>query len=513
MHFATDLNDSFISVVEFVVFPARSASAYMHVSDRIDISDSKSRQRTGEDQSELIVITNDISDSKSCFNAARSWEFEYISRDWSESRSFPNQVTRLIVTDNIHVSESMQKTANDDLARRSLGFEESHAGGILSGLGDTCGFPDQTDSLFGTDFDRLFSKLLQGTDNVASDSSFASRLLSSQVFSESEGRESNDARGPATVSAPSTQIWLSMPVVSQLVFIDSALLRGPFCQSQSQGSLDAPVFSESDSVYSETADGACFSVYASQRVFADSEVIRGSWPGRRSLCLTSVGFARSESLCESQAQGSREFLSHLHCSRFDRDSVDLARSFGLFDESSYRSATDVGTRSARFGISFPAASFGLAFDSQVIIGTATEIPSLSLTSVGLPTSRFPILVLPLVDASMAGAVDADAGKSAEVKTVWISLGVIFAVLLVVGAIVLVVLVVHRRRASLAPTDETETDDAIPVDGESSLNDLRSFVSGENALSHDRGFSNPKLENDIGESFDSKVEGHPDFAPE
>jgi hypothetical protein len=189
--------------------------------------------------------------------------------------------------------------------------------------------------------------------------------------------------------------------------------------------------------------------------------------------------------CESQEQGSREFLSHLKCSRFDRDSVDLARSVGVFDESSYRPTTDVRSRSA-------------------------EIPSLLLNSVGSLTSGFPILVLSLIDDRIADAVGADARQSAGVQTVWISLGAVFAVLLVVGAIILVVLVVHRRRPSLAQTDETETDDAIPVDGESPMDDLRDFVSGENALSHDRGLSAPKPKDDTDESFDSKVAGRPDL---
>jgi hypothetical protein len=170
---------------------------------------------------------------------------------------------------------------------------------------------------------------------------------------------------------------------------------------------------------------------------------------------------------------------------------------GIFDESSYRS------RSARFAVSLAASSH--AFGAAI-----TEIPSLLLTSVGIPTSEFPMLVLSLIVDSIAGAVDADAGQSAGTKTVWVSLAAILAVLLVVGAILLVV--VHRRRTSLSPTT-SETDGAIPVDVESSLEGLGDFLSGENALSHNRGFSTVKQMNDIDESLKiarSKVAGRSDL---
>jgi hypothetical protein len=116
----------------------------------------------------------------------------------------------------------------------------------------------------------------------------------------------------------------------------------------------------------------------------------------------------------------------------------------------------------------------------------------------------------MVDTSIAGAIGADSGQTAGVKTVWIGFAAVLAVLFVDGAMVLVVLVIRRRRPSLAQSDETETDDAIPAESESSLDDLRDFVSEENALSHDRGLSAPKPKDDMDEGFDSKVAGRPDL---
>jgi hypothetical protein len=76
---------------------------------------------------------------------------------------------------------------------------------------------------------------------------------------------------------------------------------------------------------------------------------------------------------------------------------------------------------------------------------------------------------------------ARAGQSAEVKTVWVSLAAIFAVvLLIVAGIVLVV--AHRRHALRVQTNRTESDgDEVPVDIESSLADLEAFLSEENVL--------------------------------
>jgi hypothetical protein len=489
------------------------------------------------------------------------------------------------------------------------------------------------------------------TANVGSDWSFVSMALSSHVFSESEGRTSNEAYSSAAFE-PSAEISFSMSVVSHGVFTGSELVRasGPevpsfwltsfgfvtsqsFCESQSQRSresrlshLDLPyslrfpnprIASGSGSVDSEKRDGSdafAFSTsiwvsmhIASQAFFVDSEVFGGTGPEQRSFRLTSVGFAMSGPFCESQAQVSLKLrLSHLDYSHFDRDSVDLAGSVRLFDETHYRPATDSWTRSTKLGVSFASASLG--FDpsgsmisihtdehSRAIGGTGTEIPSLGfvisrpfrrsqtqesreyepshlelsemrddsnqfdsspnawfsvhgarqaifadsevtrgscpeqrylwLTSVGFlisgmvcerPSVEFsPSPVLSLVDASIADAVDADAGQvgeSSEMKTVWISLAAVFALLLAVGAILLIV--ARRSHASLAPTDETEADGAIPIDVESSLEDLGDFMSGENALSHDRGFSTPKQMNDIDESLQiarSKVAGRPDLS--
>jgi hypothetical protein len=281
---------------------------------------------------------------------------------------------------------------------------------------------------------------------------------------------------------------------SQMEFRESFRFLNSLVSSES-GRLDSEAADDSDRFAGSSNIG--FSVHiASQRVFADSEAVRGSGLEYRSLWLNLVGFAMSRSFCESQAQGSREFLSHLNYSHFGRDSVDLARSAEIVDQSCSQSATGVGTRSARFGGSLAAASLGLEFYSQAIRGTVTEIPSLLLSS--------------LIDSSIAEVVGADAGQAIGVKTVWISLATIFAVLLVVGTIVLVVLVVHRRRASMAPADETETDGAIPVDDDGSLDDVGNFLSEENALSHDRGFSNPRLKIDIHESFNAKMAEHPNI---
>jgi hypothetical protein len=486
-HFAADLNDSFISVVEFVVFPARNASTYMTASDCIDLSHADLVETHdwhafsmfrftllsesdagmtlfGEAEGSTFFHSKHMWPSKSrCLSsiistashdAAKSAAFEQshaegVSRNWSKSCPFPNESAALIVTDNLHLSNILKRTASDHNPPKSVGFEQSHGGRLL-------------------------------------------RLLSSQVFSESEGPKSNDAHGSTTVFAP---------VASQLVFIDSALVgrSGPEIPSlwpTSFGFVISQPFGESPTQGSRE-------FLLSQRVFGDSEVIRGSGPTSRSLWLVSVVSATSGPFCEIHGKGSREFVSRLNYSPFDRDSVDLARSLGIFDESIYRSATGVCTGSARFGVSLAAGSLWPA---------VTEIPSLLLSSVGFQTSGFPIMVLSLIDASIATAFDADAGQSSGAKTVWISLVAVFIVLFIVGAIVLVVLLVYRRRTSLAPTDET--DGAIPVEAESSLDDLGALMSGENALSHDRGFSTPKQMNDIDEALPiarSKVAEPPDLS--
>jgi hypothetical protein len=69
------------------------------------------------------------------------------------------------------------------------------------------------------------------------------------------------------------------------------------------------------------------------------------------------------------------------------------------------------------------------------------------------------------------------------KTIWITL----AVLVMVG---IVLFRHHRRRAAQNRTDVTETGGEIPVDVEISLENLGglgSFLSEQNALSHDQTF--------------------------
>jgi hypothetical protein len=98
-----------------------------------------------------------------------------VSRDWRESCQFPNQATAFIVTDNIPVSNLLQRTDHLNKPDKSLAFERSHAGGILTGLSDSCQFPDQTGSLIGT-HNMSVSKLVQGTE---------SRTVKSEPFEKS----------------------------------------------------------------------------------------------------------------------------------------------------------------------------------------------------------------------------------------------------------------------------------------------------------------------------------------
>jgi hypothetical protein len=505
IHFTVDMDDSFISAVEFVAFPSRDASTYIQESDCISPSwvDLKATHdwrasslfqitlpcesdayipsfdgddgSTNVDPSKTLGLSPFVSTAahrkselpqrteKDHF-AAKSSAFEpsyaeCVSRDWSNSCPFP------------------ERTANDHNAPKSLGFDESYVGSILTGLRDSCQAPDQTGPLVRT----------YGNEHRAVKSSaFEKSHVESAWTALSKSWPLPEETGSIAKLLKSTD---NNKILDSIVFAKSCAHFSQMGFRESFKSRNSRVSDESGGAHSATTDSSN----------------RSSW-------LTSVGFGMSGSFGESQARESRKLALHLNCSHFDRDSVDLARSVGPFDESSHPSTTCAGTRSAKLGISLAAASLGLAFDLQAIPGTATDVASLLLTSVRFPTSPFAILVLSLIDASIAAAVDADAdiGQSTGVKTVWIRLAAIFAVLMAVGAIVLVVLVIHRRRASLAPIDETETDGAISVDVESLRNDLGNFLSGENALSQDRVFWNPKLKNDLDESFKSKVARRPDL---
>jgi hypothetical protein len=115
--------------------------------------------------------------------------------------------------------------------------------------------------------------------------------------------------------------------------------------------------------------------------------------------------------------------------------------------------------------------------------TASRTPSSIVRRSGY--SMIPGTVLEFGDRGLS-VVDAPAardGQSSEVKTVWISLAAVLAVALLIAAGIVLV-VAHRRRASLSPTNRTESDGGeAPVHIESSVADLgsRTFLSEENAL--------------------------------
>jgi heme/copper-type cytochrome/quinol oxidase subunit 2 len=95
----------------------------------------------------------------------------------------------------------------------------------------------------------------------------------------------------------------------------------------------------------------------------------------------------------------------------------------------------------------------------------------------------PVTVLEFGDRGLS-IVDPPAargGQSSELKTVWITLAAVLAVvLLIVAGIVLVV--AHRRRASRYATNRTESDGKqVPANIESSLAEMGAFLSEENAL--------------------------------
>jgi hypothetical protein len=85
------------------------------------------------------------------------------------------------------------------------------------------------------------------------------------------------------------------------------------------------------------------------------------------------------------------------------------------------------------------------------------------------------------------AAGAHVDETAKMTTIWIPVAVVIAVaaLLIVG----IVLFCHRRhRAAQARTDATDAGCEIPVDIETSLENLGDFLSEQNALSHDPTFS-------------------------
>jgi hypothetical protein len=94
-------------------------------------------------------------------------------------------------------------------------------------------------------------------------------------------------------------------------------------------------------------------------------------------------------------------------------------------------------------------------------------------------------------------VDAPVGQIGQnnkggLRTVWTSLAAIFGAAMLIGSGI-VLFLMHRRQLSEARvSDETETGDTeLPGDSEASLADLRNYMSGENALSHDHGLWVPK----------------------
>jgi hypothetical protein len=83
--------------------------------------------------------------------------------------------------------------------------------------------------------------------------------------------------------------------------------------------------------------------------------------------------------------------------------------------------------------------------------------------------------------SVVDAPAARGGQTSDVKTVWISLSAVFAVVLFLIAGIFLV-VAHRRHASRTPTNRTESDgEELSVDIGSSLAELGAFLSEENAL--------------------------------
>jgi hypothetical protein len=106
----------------------------------------------------------------------------------------------------------------------------------------------------------------------------------------------------------------------------------------------------------------------------------------------------------------------------------------------------------------------------------------------------PVTVLEFADRGLS-VVDPPAargGQGSELKTVWISVASIVAVVLSIAA-GMVVVVAHRRGGSRAPTTRTESGgEEVSFDIESSLAELEAFLSEENALSQDGGSLKRKL---------------------
>jgi hypothetical protein len=92
-----------------------------------------------------------------------------------------------------------------------------------------------------------------------------------------------------------------------------------------------------------------------------------------------------------------------------------------------------------------------------------------------------------------GPQDAYHSQSEELSVVWVSLAAILGALAIVVALILI-LVFHRRTASPRECEETETDAEAPADTTSAVNEMQTFFSAENALSHDRCISVPKAPN-------------------
>jgi hypothetical protein len=123
---------------------------------------------------------------------------------------------------------------------------------------------------------------------------------------------------------------------------------------------------------------------------------------------------------------------------------------------------------------------------------------------GPPGSEAPCVTSPggghSGELSALDAAGAHVDGNAKIKTVWITVAVVIAVaaLLIVG---IVLFCHHRRRAAQDRTDATEAGCEIPVDIETSLENLGGFLSEENALSHDRAFSlSKRLNGEMDESF-------------
>jgi hypothetical protein len=105
-----------------------------------------------------------------------------------------------------------------------------------------------------------------------------------------------------------------------------------------------------------------------------------------------------------------------------------------------------------------------------------------------------------LSALKAAGAHVDGNGTAKKSTVWITVAVVIAVaaLLIVG---ILLFCHHRRRATQAQTAATEAGCEIPVDIETSLENLDGFLSEQNALSHDRSFSPSKrLNGEMDDSF-------------